>query len=132
MADGSRRWETDRSRGAATAVPASGRWRPAGSCAAPDARRNTSARSRSRPSASEEAPVLVWDIYGKQAGPGKDKLTTDDAKRIWDDLGDKNPAIAFQMIRRLIGSPEVAIDVLKPKLAPAKKQADTKQIARWI
>ncbi len=79
-------------------------------------------------SASDDTTVMLWDLAGR--GPAG-VLTTNELADLWSDLASEDAARAFRAVRRLAGSPEQAVALLKGKLAPARP-ADPKQVARLI
>lgn len=75
--------------------------------------------------ASNDAPILIWDVYSLKTKPAFD------AARIWNELAnDKSPAAAFNAVRELCASPKEAIEFLKEKLKP--ETTDQKAIDQWI
>jgi RNA polymerase sigma factor (sigma-70 family) len=75
---------------------------------------------------SNEAPVLIWDVYGhsKSSEPF-------DPEKAWQALGDENAARSFTVMRRLCAAPERAAKLLREKLKPVEK-VDEKTIRKWI
>jgi RNA polymerase sigma factor (sigma-70 family) len=70
---------------------------------------------------STDAPVYVWDIYGTngKADPAPAKWSAADRQRLWDDLTSPDAARAFQAVRRLVGSPGPAVELLRERMRPA-------------
>jgi hypothetical protein len=73
---------------------------------------------------SYDAPVFVWDVYGLKAPPPFS------AERVWNDLVDPSPEVAFRAVRELCAAPREAVALLKEKLGP--ELIDTKAIDGWV
>jgi RNA polymerase sigma factor (sigma-70 family) len=69
---------------------------------------------RALAAASLEAPVYLWDVTGDLAGPPPawDPAAAD---RVWADLASSDAAKAFAAVRRLRGSPAVAVPFLRER-----------------
>jgi hypothetical protein len=75
---------------------------------------------------SNEAPVLIWDVYGLSHSP-----EPFDTETAWQALGDEKAARAFTAMRRLCAAPERAVKLLREKLKPVEK-VEAKTIRKWI
>jgi hypothetical protein len=76
-------------------------------------------------SASQLAPVLVWDIYGREKG----KLPA--AQSLWDDLEAADAGAGFGAVRCLVAHPAEAVALCRTRLRPAPA-ADTKRVRQLI
>jgi RNA polymerase sigma factor (sigma-70 family) len=65
--------------------------------------------------ASEDAPCFVWSVVDARPGPAK----LDDPDQLWRDLADVDAVKAFRAVRRLVASPEAAIELIRKNLHPA-------------
>jgi WD40 repeat protein len=74
---------------------------------------------------SNEAPVLIWDLYGLSHSP-----EPFDPEKAWRALGDKNAARSFTAMRRLCVAPERAVKLLREKLKPVEK-VETENVRKW-
>jgi RNA polymerase sigma factor (sigma-70 family) len=70
---------------------------------------------------SSDAPVYIWDVYGSngKAGPAAAKWSAANRQRLWDDLASPDASRAFQTVRRFVGSPGPAVELLRERLRPA-------------
>jgi WD40 repeat protein len=69
---------------------------------------------------SFDAPVFVWDVYGRQAEhPPLPKWSAEDTTRHWKDLAGADAETAFSTVRRLVRNPDAAVAFLRERLAPA-------------
>jgi RNA polymerase sigma factor (sigma-70 family) len=84
---------------------------------------------RTAASASNEAPVFLWDIYG--LSEPQRPATPDESNQCWTDLANADAAAAFRAIRRLIAAHDAAIVLLRDHLKPAAA-VDAKQVKEWI
>jgi RNA polymerase sigma factor (sigma-70 family) len=75
---------------------------------------------------SNEAPVLIWDVYGLSRSP-----EPFDAEEAWQALGDEKAARAFTAMRRLCAAPEQAVKLLREKLKPVEK-VEAETVRKWI
>jgi WD40 repeat protein len=75
---------------------------------------------------SNEAPVLIWDVYGLSQSP-----EPFDAEKAWQTLSEDNAARAFLAMRRLCAAPKRAVKLLREKLKPAEK-IETETVRKWI
>ncbi len=75
---------------------------------------------------SNEAPVLIWDVYGLSHSP-----EPFDAEKAWQELKDEDAARAFTAMRRLCAAPERAAKLLREKLKPVEK-VEVETIRKWI
>jgi WD40 repeat protein len=82
---------------------------------------------------SRDAPILIWDVYGKHAAKPApaEEWTAGDEELLWQGLAGNDAAPAFQTIRRLIGQPQPAVALLAKRLAPVE-DVDGKKVARWL
>jgi WD40 repeat protein len=71
---------------------------------------------RTAASASNEAPVFLWDVYGRT--DPQQPPTADELDHCWTDLAAADAAVAFRSIRRLIAASDAAIALLRDKLKP--------------
>ncbi len=65
-------------------------------------------------SSSLEAPVYLWDVYGR-SDPQRPAA---ELARCWDDLASPDAAAAFRAVRRLINTPDLAASLLRDRLKP--------------
>src|SRR5262249_60081017 len=79
--------------------------------------------------ASTAAPVYLWDVAGPRQP--REKLSTEDLHRCWDDLASTDAAVAFRAIRRLANAPDQALPFLGERLkrVPA---ADPKRVRQLL
>jgi len=72
-------------------------------------------------SSSSDAPVFIWDVYGTngKVGPAAANWSVGEGQRLWDDLASPDATRAFQAVRRLVGSPGSAVDLMRERLRPA-------------
>ncbi|HZV07970.1 MAG TPA: sigma-70 family RNA polymerase sigma factor [Gemmataceae bacterium] len=75
---------------------------------------------------SNEAPVLIWDVYGHSKAS-----ESFDPEKAWQTLGDENAARSFTAMRRLCAAPERTVKLLGEKLKPVEK-VEAKTIHKWI
>lgn len=75
---------------------------------------------------SNEAPVLIWDVYGlpHSAEPF-------DTENAWQVLEDENAARAFTAMRRLRAAPEPAVKLFREKLKRVEK-VEAEPVRKWI
>lgn len=75
---------------------------------------------------SNEAPILIWNVYGisHSAEPF-------DSEKAWQALKDGNAARSFAAMRRLRAAPEQAVKLLRQKLKPVEK-VEAETIRKWI
>ena len=59
------------------------------------------------------------------------RLTADQKRRLWQDLGSPDAKGAFQAVRRSIGHPEAALALFGESLKPAAA-VDARQVKRWL
>jgi WD40 repeat protein len=82
---------------------------------------------------SDDAPIFIWDVYGKHAAKPQlpEKWSDDDEKRLINTLAGDDGVAAFQTIRRLIRNPGPAVSLLAKHITPAAP-IDAKRVARSI
>jgi WD40 repeat protein len=83
---------------------------------------------RSLAAASPDAPVFLWDVVGTRLP--RPKLSADDLRRCWDDLGG-DAAAAFGAIRRLAAAPDQALPSLRARLRPVPP-ADPRRLRQLL
>jgi hypothetical protein len=82
--------------------------------------------------ASDDAPMYLWDVYGKHTKqPAPEKWSADDGMRMWQDLGSSDAKVGFQTIRRLIRNSGPAVSLLRKQTTPAPP-VDAKRFARLV
>ncbi len=79
-------------------------------------------------SASVDAPIFIWDVYGLL--PSEKKIAEAEADRLWDYLG-YDSSRSFEAVRALISQPQQALVLLQKQLVPAEKTNPAK-ISQWI
>jgi WD40 repeat protein len=85
-------------------------------------------------SASPDAPVYVWDVYGLYANTESGRagsLTPEAIAKAWADLASPDAALAFKAIRALVPDPDAAVRLLRDKLKPAEP-LDPAAVKRWL
>jgi RNA polymerase sigma factor (sigma-70 family) len=78
-------------------------------------------------SGSDDATVLVWDLYGRRQGALKAAVSKQQLHRLWDDLGGEDAARAYQAMRSLHAHPHETVGWLREQLPPVPTVA-----AAWI
>jgi WD40 repeat protein len=75
--------------------------------------------SRALVSGSSDTTLLIWDISSRVERITPAELTTDQAKRLWEDLADEDAIKAYQAILTLAATPRVSLVMIKAHLHPA-------------
>jgi hypothetical protein len=71
-------------------------------------------------SASPDAPVFVWDVYGCYGKtPVADPFDSEASERLWTALEDADASLAFAAMRELFARPRPTISLLRERLRPA-------------
>jgi WD40 repeat protein len=68
-------------------------------------------------SGSNDQTALVWDVYAPRGRPAA-TVTAEEAKALWEALGDADGERAFDAVCRLSAAPAAAVAVLRPRLRP--------------
>ena len=83
--------------------------------------------------ASPEAPVYVWDIYGRHTGqpPSPGAWTAKERERLWTALSSPDATTGFGALRQLIRAPGPAVVLIRERLKPAEP-VDLQRAKRWL
>jgi hypothetical protein len=74
---------------------------------------------------------LIWDVSSRVERITPAELTTDKAKRLWEDLVDEDAIKAYQAIITLAATPRVSLAMIKAHLHPAILP-DSPEVARLL
>lgn len=66
---------------------------------------------------SADNTILVWKTPERKQPPVA-AINQEDAKKYWDGLGDKDAALAYHALGKLVHSPQAAVELLRDKLKP--------------
>jgi WD40 repeat protein len=92
---------------------------------------NFSADGTTLVSTSEDSTALAWDLTGRRSGRVTPLAAPADLDVCWADLAGDDAGRAFQAIRRLTASPDLAVPLLARHLQPVAP-ADEPRVARLI
>ncbi len=82
--------------------------------------------------ASPDAPVYVWDLYGRHGGKSPPaSWSPQERDRLWQALGSPDATAGFKALRRLIRAPGAAIELLRGRLNPAEA-VGRKRVRQWL
>ena len=87
--------------------------------------------SKALVSGSHDTTALIWDISSRVERITPAELTTDKAKRLWEDLVDEDAFKAYQAILTLAATPRVSLTMIKAHLHPAILP-DSPEVARLL
>jgi hypothetical protein len=91
-----------------------------------------SADGRTLASGSTDTTVLLWDTTGGAgAAQSSGKLSAEELKTLWADLGRDNAKVAYAAVGELVAVPGQAVPALRDRLRPVKA-ADPEQVAKWL
>jgi WD domain, G-beta repeat len=80
--------------------------------------------------ASPDAPIYVWDVYGRQSQPAK-PWTAAEGEQVWQALGNNDASVGFDTLRRLIRSPGPAVALIRGRLKRAEP-IDARRVKQWL
>jgi hypothetical protein len=82
-------------------------------------------------STGQDGELLVWDVFGAQARPKAQRLKEEELARCWRALEDEDAAAARLAMGRLMQAPAQAVELLKARLAPARRP-EPATLRKWI
>jgi WD40 repeat protein len=87
--------------------------------------------SKALVSGGYDTTLLIWDVSSRVERITPAELTTDKAKRLWEDLVDEDAIKAYQAMLSLAATPRVSLAMIKAHLHPAILP-DSPEVARLL